>query len=260
MAVTTGTQDKKLSVLILAKNEAKNIQDCIKSVNFADDILVLDDFSTDTTKELAEKLGARVIQHAMNGDWGAQQTFAIKNALAPWILFLDADERISEPLAEEIQSAVAKDDKYAYWIQRANKFHHNEATHGVLRPDWVCRLMPAKDSYVEGFVHPAIITPYPRKNLQHLMFHYTYDNWDQYFNKFNNYTRLAAEKYKKNGKQVSFLRDIVLRPLWAFIKVYIFNGGFLDGKMGWILSVDHYFYTMNKYVKLYYLYKSDGKL
>ena len=79
-------------------------------------------------------------------------------------------------------------------------------------------------------------------------------------NKFNKYTKLSAEKYKDAGKPVGFWKDIVLRPIWAFIKVYIFDRGFLDGKMGWILSVNHYFYTMTKYVKLYTFYKSDGKL
>jgi hypothetical protein len=92
------------------------------------------------------------------------------------------------------------------------------------------------------------------------MYHYTYDNWKQYFNKFNNYTTLAAEKYYQQGKGCNFFLDIMLRPLWAFIKVYIINLGFLDGKIGFILSVDHFFYTMTKYVKLYYLYKSNGKL
>ena len=249
-----------LSVLILAKNEENNIKDCLNSVKFADDVVVIDDFSTDKTKAIAEAMGARVIQRAMAGDFGGQQTFAIQQAQAPWILILDADERISEPLAKEILEAVAANEQYAYWIQRENKFHFNHATHGVLRPDWVCRLMPTKDTYVEGYVHQAIITPYPRKNLKHVMYHYTYDNWNQYFNKFNNYTSLSAEKYKKAGKSVHFIPDIVIRPLWAFLKVYIFEGGFLDGKMGWILSVNHYFYTMNKYVKLYYLYKSNGKL
>ena len=92
------------------------------------------------------------------------------------------------------------------------------------------------------------------------MYHYTYDNWDQYFNKLNKYTTLSAEKYKKANKSVSFLKDIVFRPFWAFIKMYLLQGGILDGKMGWVLSVNHYFYTMTKYVKLYYLYKSNGKL
>ena len=250
----------KISALILAKNEERNIADCIKTVLFCDEVLVIDDFSTDRTKELAECLGARVLQRSMAGDWGGQQTFAIRNASHEWVLFVDADERISEELAEEIKATVARGEKNAYWIKRQNKFHFNEATHGILRPDYVNRLFPAKDSYVEGYVHPEIKAPYPDKKLKNVMYHYTYDNWDQYFGKFNNYTRLAAEKYKKNGKSCSFIKDIVLRPIWAFIKVYFLNFGFLDGKMGWILSVNHYFYTMNKYVKLYYLYKSDGKL
>jgi len=250
----------KLSVLILAKNEQHHIKDCINSVTFADEILVIDDFSTDNTKIMSEQLGARVIQRAMNGDWGGQQTFAIQQASYEWILFLDADERISPALGVEIIEAIHKNKPLAYLIQRENKFHFNHATHGVLRPDWVCRLMPAKESYVEGYVHPTIITPYPTQKMTHLMYHYTYDNWNQYFNKLNNYTYLAAEKYKKEGKHCSFFEDIILRPIWAFIKVYFLNLGFLDGKMGFILSVNHYFYTMTKYVKLYYLYKSNGKL
>lgn len=250
----------KISALILAKDEERNIADCIKTVLFCDEVLVIDDFSTDKTKEIAESLGARVMQRSMAGDWGGQQTFAIQNAKYEWALFVDADERISESLAEEIKAVVNNGEQNAYWIRRANKFHFNEATHGILRPDYVNRLFPAKNSYVEGYVHPEIKAPYPNKKLKHVMYHYTYDNWDQYFGKFNNYTRLAAEKYKKNGKSCSFFRDIVLRPLWAFFKIYILNLGFLDGKLGFIFSVNHYFYTMTKYVRLYYLYKSNGKL
>lgn len=93
------------------------------------------------------------------------------------------------------------------------------------------------------------------------MYHYTYDTWSQQLNKLNNYTTLAAAKYKKNNKKCNFFIDIVLRPFWAFFKVYIVNLGFLDGKMGWILSTNHYFYTMNKYIKLYFLYHDeDGRL
>ena len=94
----------KISALILAKNEERNIKACIETLSFADEILVIDDFSTDKTKEIAESLGARVIQHGMNGDWGKQQTFAIKNARYEWVLFVDADERISKPLAKEVCS------------------------------------------------------------------------------------------------------------------------------------------------------------
>lgn len=250
----------KLSVLILAKNEENNIGDCIKSCLFADEILVIDDGSTDGTKYIAESLGAKVIERSMNGDWGGQQTFAIQQAKNDWIFFIDADERCTPELAEEISIAVEKGEQFAYWIKRKNKFRYNKATHGSLRPDYVCRLMPAKGSYVEGFVHPAIITPYENKKLKRHMYHYTYDNWVHYFNKLNHYTTLAAEKYKKQNKSVSFTKDILLRPIWAFIKTYIFDKGFLDGKLGWIFAINHAYYTMLKYVKLYYLYKNNGKL
>lgn len=249
-----------VTALILAKNEEQNIKDCLASVSFCDEMLVIDDFSTDKTKEIAESMGARVIQRAMAGDWGGQQTFAIQQARTRWVLFIDADERISEPLAKEIQETIAENEVKAYWIKRENKFHHNHATHGVLRPDYVNRLFPAKGSYVKGYVHPEIITPYENAKLQNVMYHYTYDNWSQILRKLDNYTTLAAEKYKGNHKRCNFFLDIMLRPLWAFFKVYILNGGFLDGKMGWCLSVNHYFYTMFKYVKLYYLYKDNGKL
>ncbi|MDO5059391.1 MAG: glycosyltransferase family 2 protein [Neisseria sp.] len=250
-----------LSVLILARNEERNIRDCIESVLFAGEIIVIDDFSSDNTREIAESLGAKVIQRSLDGDWGGQQTFAVQQASQPWILFLDADERISPQLAEEIRETVqnAAPDT-AYWIQRKNRFHHNKAEHGTLRPDYVCRLMPSENVRVEGFVHPKIVHPYQDGKLTQPMYHYTYDNWDQYFRKFDQYTRLSAEKYYEAGKKASFFKDIVLRPIWAFIKVYFFDKGFLDGKLGWILAVNHYFYTMTKYVRLYYLHKSKGKL
>ena len=161
----------KISALILAKNEERNIKACIETLSFVDDILVIDDFSTDKTKAIAEKLGARVIQHSMNGDWGAQQTFAIQNAKYEWVLFVDADERISDPLAKEIRSVVETGEQKAYWIKRENRFYHHHATHGVLRPDYVNRLFPAKGSYVEGYVHPQIIAPYPNEKLHGVMYH-----------------------------------------------------------------------------------------
>lgn len=249
-----------ISVVIVAKNEERNIGDCIKSCSFATEVLVIDDCSTDKTVEIAKSLGARVITRAMNGDWGGQQTFAIQQTKYEWLFLIDADERCTPELAEEIVQTVEKGEKFAYWIQRRNLFHHNKATHGTLRPDYVCRLMPKEGTYVDGYVHQAIVTPYDNKRLTAFMYHYTYDNWTQYLNKLNHYTTLAAEKYKKDGKSCGFFKDIIIRPGWAFFKMYVLDRGFLDGKLGWILAVNHYFYTLNKYVKLYYLYKSNGKL
>ena len=195
---------EKITALILAKNEEQNIEDCIKTVLFCDEVLVIDDFSTDRTKEIAERLGAKVLQRSMNGDWGGQQTFAIRSAAHPWVLFVDADERISEALAEEIKATVAKGNQNAYWIKRRNRFHFNKATHGILHPDWVNRLFPAAGSYVEGFVHPKIKAPYPNKKLKSPMYHYTYDNWEQYLGKLTNIRRWRRKPIKKRGNAVTF--------------------------------------------------------
>lgn len=251
----------KLSVLIIARNEEKNIADCIKSVDFADEIVVVDDFSTDKTVEIATSLGAKVAQRAMNGDWSGQQNFSLQQATHDWVLLIDADERITPKLAQEIQEKLADGKEYAYRIKRLNHFRRKLVRFGALHPDFVTRLLPKKDFHLTGQVHPKLHYPYPEKKLKNPMLHYTYDNWDAYYRKFDQYTKLIAIRYKEeNKKSVYFLRDIVLRPIWAFFKVYIIHLGFLDGKLGWIFAMNHYFYTMTKYVRFYeHKHYSDEK-
>ena len=243
-----------LSVIILAKNEAKNIHDAIASALFADEVLVIDDFSTDATAELATKLGAKVYQHAMAGNWGAQQTYAISVATTDWIFFLDADERIPEALQQEIKAAVGNNKaKYAYLVPRLNHAMGEPLYHGGWYPDYGFHLMPRADFRVEGFVHPQFIHPYQSRKLKNHLIHYTYSSWEQYLTKLNNYTRLAAEKNYGKGKRTVFIRDIVLRPCFAFIKMYLLQAGWRDGRIGFILASFHFCYTMAKYVKLYAL-------
>lgn len=239
-----------LSVLILARNEEKNMRDCINSVSFASEIIVIDDHSTDNTKAICEEMGAKVYNRAMNGDWGGQQTFAIQQATCEWIFFIDADERVTPELAEQIKSAVIKKEKFGYWVKRINHFKKQRVDYGVLRPDYVCRLMPREGSYVEGFVHPTIVHQHQDKKLKGEMLHYTYNSWEQYFNKFNQYTTLAAEKMNKEGKRCEVIKDLVVRPIFSFFKMYIIQGGFRDGVIGWELSCFHFAYTLAKYVKL----------
>lgn len=239
-----------ISVLILVKNEENNIKECIESCTFADEVVVIDDGSTDKTEEIALSLGARVIHRSMNGDWGGQQTFAIQQAKYEWIFFIDADERCTPELCEEIKKVVAGGKKYGYWVKRINHFKHKMVKHGPLSPDWVCRLMPTEGSYVEGFVHPKIVHQFEDKKLQKTMIHYTYETWDQYLRKMNQYSTLAAEKNKKEGKKCNFLFDIIFRPAFAFFKMYILKLGFLDGQLGYMLCRNYANYTMNKYIKL----------
>lgn len=243
----------QVSVLILAKNEEKNICECISSCSFASEVIVIDDGSTDKTKEIAEGLGARVIQHSMNGDWGGQQTFAIQQAKYPWIFFIDADERCTPELCAEIAEKVEQGDKYGYWVRRINHFKHKIVKHGPLSPDWVCRLMPTEGSYVEGFVHPKIVHQFKDKRLKYDMLHYTYETWEQYLNKMNHYSTLAAKKNMEQGKKSNFILDIILRPAFAFFKMYILKLGILDGQIGYMLCKSYANYTMNKYIKMKFL-------
>lgn len=245
-----------LTVLILARNEENNICDCIKSALFADEVVVIDDFSTDNTKQIAEQLGATVYQHAMNGNWGEQQNFAIDQAKTEWVFFLDADERITTKLADEIKSTVKNNERYAYKVPRLNHVMGEAIYHCGWYPDYGYHLMPRDGFRVEGFVHPTFVHNLPVKHLTNHIIHYTYVSWEQYFNKFNLYTRLAAEKKLAQGKGSNFFIDIVIRPCIAFLKMYVLKSGWRSGKTGFIISALHSFYTMTKYVKLYYLQKS----
>lgn len=242
----------QLSVLIIAKNESQHIADCLNSVAFADECIVIDDNSDDGTADIARQHGAVVFTRAMQGDFAGQQNFAITQAVGDWLLFLDCDERITTPLATEITQVISSAKK-AYRIRRLNHFAGQRVRFGTLRSDSVCRLLPRENAYFEGRVHQKLKHPYPEKTLKNAMLHYTYSSWTQYYSKFEQYTRLSAEQYYQQGKTAGFTKDILLRPLWAFIKMYAIHGGFLDGRLGWLLAVNHYYYTMTKYSRLYSL-------
>ena len=244
-----------ISAVIIAKNEEKNIADCIKSVSFVSEIILVDDYSSDKTKEIAENMGAKVYQRALAGNWGEQQTFAINQATSDWVLFIDADERVTEELAEEIQKVICKNERFTYSIPFLNHSMGDRIKYGVLGSSSFVRLFPKDNVYVEGLVHPVFHHPYEVKKLKGFMLHYTYDNWEQYLGKFNLYTKLAAQKNYDDGKRTNFFFDIILRPWVAFFKMFVLKSGWRDGKPGFILCVFHYFYTMMKYVRLYYLEK-----
>ena len=148
----------KVTVLILAKNEEKFIGACIKSVkDFADEVIVIDDFSSDATAQISKDLGARVIQRGLNGDWGGQQTFAIQQAKSDWVFFIDADERATPELSAEIKKILAGDDKnFAWRTARLSYFWGQPLKHGGWFPDYVTRLLPKAGTYVTGLVHQKI--------------------------------------------------------------------------------------------------------
>lgn len=243
------------SVMIIARNEAENIVDCMMScAAFATDFVIVDDFSTDDMVERiqASPVGhiARVFRHALDGDWGQQQTYGIEQCREEWVFLIDADERCTEALAGEIAQKVRTAPDTAYWTKRINHFAGKRVSHGPLSPDWVLRLLPQKGSHVEGRVHPKICVSVPESRLKEEMLHFTYRDWAHYESKMNFYSRLAAEKYFGEGRKSSLGFDVFVRPMVAFIKMYFFKRGFLDGSLGWMLCKQYANYTMAKYIKL----------
>lgn len=244
-----GTQ---IAVLILTKNEEKNIVDCISSVSFADEILVIDSGSTDQTQTLARQAGARVLIHPMDAlGFAGQRNFALAQTKADWVFYLDADERVSDALAEAIKTVIQQPAEAAYEIKRVSVVMGQEMHYGVYRPDYIARLFPRTAVQWTGVVHEQAEVQLPVRRLKASARHYSDTSWEQYFAKFNQYTTLMADKMQQQGRHTGFIK-MHLHALYAFLQMYIIKQGFRDGRQGFLLCLYHYFYTLTKYVKLYY--------
>lgn len=242
----------RLAVLILTFNEEIHIADCIKSVDFADEVVVIDSGSTDKTAEIARALGAKVVFHPMNEGFAAQRNFALTCTDADWVLYLDADERITPELAEEIKIIIKNPNKAAYAVPRKFMMYGKWVKSGGLYPDYTLRLFPKEAELVwQGSIHESAMVKTEKKNFKNALLHYGFRGWEPHLNKDNKYTSMLAEKLYKEGKRSSAAK-IVVHPLWAFIRMFFIYGGFRDGLLGLILASFRYFYTLQKYVKLYY--------
>ena len=250
----------QVSVLILAKNEEKFIGACLDSVkDFADEIIVIDDYSTDSTAEICKSRGAKVFRRELAGDWSSQRNFAIQQAQYDWIFMIDADERATPELSAEIKKILERDDRNIAWcVARLSYFWGQPLRHGGWFPDYVARLLPREGTSSVGVVHEKIVHKCAEKNFDKSKYlvHYPYRDWEHHLAKMNTYTTLMAKKMHDSGKSANIL-DIIIHPFWAAFRMYILRGGFLDGVVGFILSGFHYFYTMEKYVKLYYYDKEN---
>ena len=245
----------RLAVLVLTKNEENNIKACIENAHqCTDEVIIIDSGSTDKTIEIAKKAGAKVCYREWDNDFAAQRNFALKHTEAEWVFYLDADERMSEEMIADIQRIVNSERmSLQYKMLRRTMAFGKEFKYGVLSPDYVLRMFPRSEVKWQGQVHEKAVCDLPVRQLQGYLKHHTYNNWEQYIAKMNQYSSIGATNNNLKGKKVHFIKDIILRPMLAFVKMYFLKLGFLEGKLGYVLAVSYANYTMNKYVKLWHL-------
>lgn len=237
------------SVTIIALNAADQIEVCLKSAAFADEIVVVDSGSTDGTAEIARKYGARVIQQDWLG-FGPQKQFAVEQASHDWVLCLDCDERISERLRINIESILSAPQYQAYQMPRCNRFMGRWLRHGEGYPDLSLRLFNRKSArWSEDAVHEKVVTATAVGKIEGDLLHESAESLSSYMDKQNRYTTLQADTLSQRGKRASVLQ-LLFSPLIRFIKFYLLRRGFLDGVPGLVHILIGCFNSFMKYAKL----------
>ncbi len=245
----------KITGLIPCKNEQLNIRECLESLYpITDEILVADSGSTDRTMEIAREFDkVRVIEreYRTSGDF---KNWAIPQAQHEWIVLLDADERLTEPLRQEIVSTLESPTCDGYWIYRANHFMGHPVPYGDSGTDRVVRLFRRDLGRYEGpSDHGEVHLSTGRVGvLNEKMLHYTCWDYDQVFQKFHRYTKLQAEQWHEAGRDTSYLR-LFLNPIFRFTREYFLQLGFLNGKAGVQLAMLAAFYSFMKQARLWEL-------
>lgn len=243
-----------LSVIIITKNEEKRIARCLQSIQWADEIIVLDSGSTDNTVAICREW----TPHVYETDWpgyGIQKGRALAKATEDWVLSIDADEEVTEGLRQEIQDYVTQDRAgYAgYKIPRLNKVCGMYLRHGGWWPDYHPRLARrGRVAFNTKRVHEGMVIDGSIGFLTQPILHDAAPDLDDMLHKNHLYTTLAAEERFANGKSCS-LSMAVARGMWTFLRLYVFRGGFLDGRMGFVASVLRAQGTYYRYVKLWLL-------
>ena len=241
---------KKLSVVVITRNEEKNLGRCLEAVKWADEIVITDFGSTDDTLEIAKSHGARIFTPQWRG-FGRSKQSGVDQAEGEWILSLDADEQVTAGLADEIRSRInGPGDAVGFFVPRRTRFLGRWMRHGGWYPDYVLRLF-RKDSgaFSDVLVHEEIVVTGPTERLDNDLLHFCYPSLENYLDKLNRYTTLAAEELYQKGRR-SGVGRIILNSMAKFVKQYILKAGFLDGSEGLILALLSSGYVLTKYAKL----------
>ncbi|WP_413531182.1 glycosyltransferase family 2 protein [Rahnella inusitata] len=243
---------KRLSVVLIARNEAGLLAECLESVSWADEIILLDSGSEDETLDVAREFGAKVFTHTDWPGFGKQRQLAQSHATGDYILMIDADERVSPELRQSVEKVLNNpQENTVYSLGRSNLFLGKFMRHSGWYPDRVNRLYPAHFHYNDDLVHESLETKDAKVvPLQGDLLHLTCRDFFTFQRKQLNYAEAWATQRHQQGRRCSFF-SVISHTLGAFVKTWILRAGFLDGKQGLILAGVNAQYTFNKYAALW---------
>lgn len=243
-----------ISIIILTKNEENNIVDCLESVDWCDEIIVIDDFSTDRTLQVIKNFNRRVkiFQHELRGDFSAQRNFGLSKARGGWVLFVDADERLSNGLKGEIMDyASFKNKNYnGFYMQRKDIIWGKELQHGEVGNIKLLRFGKKNAGIWRGKVHEVWEISGRLGNFKMPLLHYPHQTVGNFLREINYYTDLRAKELCDRGESVSFLK-IILYPVLKFKINYFLKLGFLDGIEGLVFALMMSFHSFLVRAKLW---------
>lgn len=251
----------QLSVVIITLNEERNIARCLDSVKeIADEIVIIDSYSTDNTESICKSYGARVIQHPFKG-YGYQKNFANTQATNDHILSLDADEVLSNELLQSVKEVKENFNADGYTMNRLTNYAGKWIHHSGWYPDVKLRLFNRKKGEWTGLLIHEKYEMYAGSKVKHLkgdLLHYSFSSVESHKKQSEKFAQLGAEAYFEKGKKAPMLK-IIVAPIVRFVRDYFFNLGFLDGKEGFIICRISARSTYSKYRKLRDLYKEQDK-
>ncbi len=242
---------ERISAVVITKNEAGHIADCLASVPFADDVVVVDSGSTDATEEICRRdPRVRFFREPWKG-YGPQKNSAAEKAAHRWVFSIDADERATPELVRAIAGLdLASTSFAAFRVARRSYFGERWIRHGGWYPDSMIRLWRKdRGRFDDRSVHESVRTDGPVGTLGGDLLHYTYRDTADFLERMNRYSTLGARELRKAGRRAR-LSDLVLRPPFTFLRMYVLKAGFLDGAAGFKLAALYAAYTFAKYAKL----------
>jgi glycosyltransferase involved in cell wall biosynthesis len=247
-----------LSVIVITRNESARLRACLESVAFAGEVVVVDSGSTDDTVAIARSMGARVSQSADWPGFGPQKNRALDLATGDWVLSIDADERVTPQLREQIEATVARGAFDAYSVNRRSSYCGQYMNHSGWYPDRIVRLIRRGSArFSDALVHEALQAQGPVGRLEGELLHESYADLETVLEKVNRYSTAGAQSLHGDGVTGS-LGKALGHGFWAFVRTYLLKRGFLDGRLGLALAISNAEGTYYRYLKLWLLQRGSG--